>query len=105
MISDVINMTPLSKLIVFGASGFIGQHFIQEVGLDRCLPVARIAQSNKHWIEADLLKLHSIESVLKLGTTVINLAYSQSSFVEDKIKIAQNLVQACLRSTISTLIH
>jgi len=105
VLASMTSMDTLSKLIVFGASGFIGQHFIREVGLDRCLPVARIAQSNKHWIEADLLKLHSIESVLKLGTTVINLAYSQSSSAEDNIKMAQNLVQACLRSTISTLIH
>lgn len=96
---------PVFRPIVFGASGFIGQHVIQEVGLDKCLPITRTARSCHHWIEADLLKLDSIESVLARSTTVINLAYSQQSSADDNIKMAKNLVQACLRSNISRLVH
>lgn len=96
-----------SKPIIFGASGFIGQHLIQEVGLDKCLPVSRIVQtqSDKNWIEADLLKIQSIEPILKLGTTVINLAYSNQASASDNVTMASNLVEACLRSNISRLVH
>ena len=95
----------MSKLTIFGASGFIGQHLMNEVGLDRCMPVSRIAQDNKYWVKADLLDFTSVESVLKFGMTVINLAYSQQASADDNIRMAKNLVQACLRSNVSKLIH
>ena len=41
------------KPIIFGASGFIGKHLIQEAGSDECLPVTRITQDNTHWAKAD----------------------------------------------------
>ncbi|OGT47578.1 MAG: hypothetical protein A3E83_06765 [Gammaproteobacteria bacterium RIFCSPHIGHO2_12_FULL_41_20] len=98
-------MTPVSKPIVFGASGFIGQHFIKKVGLDKCLPITRTAQGCNNWIEADLLKLNSIKSALKLSATVINLAYSYQSSANENIRMAKNLAQTCLQSNISRLIH
>lgn len=95
----------MPKIIVFGASGFIGQHFIQEVGLERYSPVTRNTQGKKQWFEADLLKPQSIESVLQVGAIVINLAYREQSSSEDNIQMAQNLAQACLKANVSRLVH
>ena len=98
-------MNPASRPIIFGASGFIGQHFIQEVGLSGCLPVTRTTQNPNQWIKADLLNLDSIKPILNPGDTVINLAYSPLSSVEDNIKMAENLAQACLQSKISRFVY
>ena len=91
--------------IIFGASGFIGQHFIKEVGLDRCLPVSRTHQKHTSWIKADLLNVTSILSVLKPDMTVINLAYSNELSSADNIKMAENLSQACLLTKVKRLVH
>lgn len=110
--NQALSSSAMTKTIIFGASGFIGQHLLQEVAPDKSFLVTRVPgeitsidQSIRHWVEADLLKPPSIERVLSSGATVINLAYSQSSSAEDNIKMAENLVQACLRTNVSRLVH
>ncbi len=100
----------MSRIIVFGATGFIGRFLIQELSPDTSSMVTRILpeklhQDGRRWLIADLLNLSSIEQVLSSGATVINLAYSKSSTAEDNIKMAENLVQACIRAKISRLVH
>jgi nucleoside-diphosphate-sugar epimerase len=96
--------THQSKPIIFGASGFIGKHVIQEVGLLNCIPVSRHANENG-WVEADLLKPHSIESALTPGGTVMNLTYSQQASPEENIQMANNLIHACKQANIKRLVH
>ena len=101
-----------TRIIVFGATGFIGQHLIREVDSDMISPVTRRLKKripadhkDRNWLLADLLNLHSIEQILAPGSTVINLAYSGSSSPEDNIAMVENLVQACRRAKVSKLLH
>jgi nucleoside-diphosphate-sugar epimerase len=101
-----------TRIIVFGATGFIGQHLIREVDSNMVSPVTRclkkripVDHDDRNWLVADLLNQHSIEQILKPGSTVINLAYSGYSSSEDNIAMVENLVQACLRAKVSKLLH
>jgi nucleoside-diphosphate-sugar epimerase len=100
------------RIIVFGATGFIGQHLIREVDSNMISPVThrlkiRIPKDNadRNWLVADLLNPHSIEKILIPESTVINLAYSGNSSSEDNITMVENLVQACRRAKVSRLVH
>ena len=102
----------IPKIIVFGATGFIGQHLICELDGGIILPVSRrpikrISTDHdcRSWLVADLLNSHSIEQILIPGSTVINLAYSGSSSSEDNIAMVNNLVHACCRAKVSRLVH
>ncbi len=95
----------MTKPIIFGAAGFIGQHLIQKIGFEECLPVSRRPPTDPRWVKANLLDRHSIESILKPGMTVINLAYATHASPDENIQMAKNLVQACQTVPISTLIH
>lgn len=101
-----------TPMIVFGATGFIGQHLIREIDSDMISLVTRrlnkmipTDHAGRNWVEADLLNPHSIEQILKPGDTVINLAYSGNSSSEDNIAMVENLVQMCRRAKISRLVH
>lgn|SRR3990167_5476875 len=94
-----------TKPIVFGASGFIGKHFLNEVTFEHCIPVTRTEKNDNRWVKADLLNPTSLQSVLKKSNTVINLAYSQELSDEENICMANNLVDACRLFNISKLVH
>ena len=100
-----------NKIIVFGATGFIGQHLIRIAANDIISPVTRLKKripadhNDRNWLVADLLNPHSIEQILTPGDTVINLAYSGSSSLEDNIKMIENLVHACRQAKVSRLVH
>ena len=101
-----------TRIIVFGATGFIGQHLIREVDNDSISPVTRslnkripAVHESRNWLVADLLSPHSIEQILTPECTVINLAYCGTSSSEDNIKMVENLVQACHRIKVSKLLH
>lgn len=101
-----------TRIIVFGATGFIGQHLMREVDRDMITPVTRhlnkrssAAHEDRHWLEADLLNPHSIDQILTPGSTVINVAYSGSASSEDNITMVENLVQACCRVKVARLVH
>lgn len=100
-----------SRIIIFGATGFIGQHLIQEVDshtislVTRTLKKIPVGHEEKNWLVADLLKPHSIEQILIPGSTVFNLTYSESSSSEDNYTMAKNLVNACCSANVSRLVH
>ena len=91
--------------IIFGASGFIGKHLIQELGSENCLPVSRTSHVNPHWVQADLTKLSSIKSILRPNATVINLAYSQQASKDENSAMAANLVRACQEVNVRRIVH
>lgn len=101
-----------NKLIIFGASGFIGHHLIEEASSESLYLVTRnlkkdifLNQGNIKWVEADLLNVQSLERIITPGSIVVNLAYSTFSPEKDNIKMTQNLIQVCLRAKIAKLIH
>lgn len=98
----------MSEMFVFGASGFIGRHMVKEYGVDVISPVTRnlnqVADKGR-WFEADLLSPQSLDKILTPGSVVVNLAYSANVPAVENIKMAKNLVQACLRTKVSKLVH
>ena len=101
-----------NRIIVFGATGFIGQHLMREVSSDQISPVTRGLSKripaddvNGNWLEADMLDIHSIEQILQPESTVINLAYSGSVSSEDNITMVKNLAQACIKMKVARLVH
>lgn len=94
----------LSKPIIFGANGFLGRHFIKTIGMNNCLPISRIKQT-ENWGQADLLIPETILPVLNAGKTVINLAYSYQVSPADNIQMAKNLVESCHIANINKVIH
>lgn len=98
----------MTEIFVFGAAGFIGRHMINEVGPGMLSLVTRNLNqgaSEGHWLEADLLKPQTLDKILTPGISVVNLAYSASATADVNIKMAENLVQACLRAKVSRLVH
>lgn len=98
----------MSEMFVFGASGFIGRHMVKEFGFDVISPVTRnIRQGTDKgcWFEADILSPQSLGKILTPGSVVVNLAYSANVPAVENIKMAKNLVQACLRAKVSRLVH
>lgn len=91
--------------IVFGASGFVGQHLIQSIGIDKCIPVSRTKKILPSGFIGDLLDLASFKSLLKPGSTVFNLAYSDQASADNNIQMAKNLLKACQDAKVSKLIH
>jgi len=98
----------VTKTFVFGAAGFIGRHMINEADSGMLSLVTRNLNKGAnewHWLEADLLKPQTLDKILTPGSSVINLAYSASAAADDNIKMAKNLVQACVRAKVSRLVH
>jgi nucleoside-diphosphate-sugar epimerase len=108
---DITYKQMRNHIIVFGSTGFIGQHLIRELDGDMISFVTRRHklpipdQVDRDWLVADLLDSRSIEKILTPGSTIINLAYSVSSSPEDNIRMVENLVQACRRANVSKLLH
>lgn len=98
----------MTETFVFGAAGFIGRHMINEADSGMLSLVTRNLNKGAnegHWLEADLLKPQTLDKILTPGSSVINLAYSASATADDNIKMAENLVQACVRAKVSRLVH
>jgi nucleoside-diphosphate-sugar epimerase len=101
-----------TRIIVFGASGFIGQHLLRETDGDAITPVTRCLKTripadhaDRNWVVADLLNPNSIGTILTPGSTVVNLAYSRSSPPAENIEMVEHLIRACLRARVSRLVH
>lgn len=100
--------TAESRIFVFGASGFIGRHMVNEARSSKLSFVTRSpskSAKNGDWLEADLLKPQSLDKILIPGCSVINLAYSASAAADVNLEMADNLARACLRAKVSRLVH
>jgi nucleoside-diphosphate-sugar epimerase len=100
----------MSRLIVFGASGFIGGRLIK-IGTGSIFPVTRnfkniLADGRAFsWLEADLSNEDSLHKILRSGDIVINLAYSSSISPDGNIRMAENLIKACVKAGVARLVH
>lgn len=98
----------MTETFVFGAAGFIGRNMVNKAGSGMLSLVTRNLNQGAnegHWLEADLLKPQTLDKILTPGSSVINLAYSASATADDNIKMAENLLQACVQAKVSRLVH
>jgi len=103
----------MSSLVILGASGFIGRTLIADghsplpiMAVARNIPIdVDITQKGVIWFEADLSKATSLYDLLCAGDVVINLAYNIDADEVDNIGIVDNIINACLRSRVSRLVH
>ncbi|TVO54374.1 NAD-dependent epimerase/dehydratase family protein [Denitromonas halophila] len=100
-----------SNIVLTGATGFIGQHFVQAAqgravsALTRGLKDRSGAPDNIRWVTGDLVSPGSWASLLTPGCTVINLAYPESLSSEQSLGAAQAMVRACAEANAARLIH
>jgi nucleoside-diphosphate-sugar epimerase len=103
----------MPSLVILGASGFIGRSLLEDghaplpvKALARNIPVdVDISQKGAIWFEADLSVATSLDDLLASGDVVINLAYKTDADEIDNIAIVDNIINACLRSRVSRLVH
>jgi nucleoside-diphosphate-sugar epimerase len=96
------------KIVVIGASGFIGKHLldllIRRVDLQIIALVHQVRPCEKIKVvykEGDLLSIESLDLLIEENCIVVNLAY----FNGDNIKAANNLAKICAEKRIKRLIH
>ena len=103
----------MEKIIVFGASGFIGKYLLEELSKTGNYQVKGITGSSRDQIininnieiiKADLLNPDTLENILETGCIVINLVYIWNANEENYIAI-KNLLDACKTAKIKLLIH
>ncbi|GAB2182013.1 NAD-dependent epimerase/dehydratase family protein [Denitratisoma sp. agr-D3] len=100
-----------SPIVVTGASGFIGKHFLDAA---RARDVRALSRSGKdrgnghdqvRWIEGNLASAKCWQGVLEAGCTVINLAYPKSLPAKEAVTAARHMVAACAEYQVARLIH
>ena len=103
----------MSSIVIFGASGFLGNALLASAELIgpvkaivRSIPVnLEISSDHVTWIEADFMNPASLSGVLFEGDIVINLAFIQDGSCEANIILLNNIIDACVHSNVSKLIH
>lgn len=100
------------QLVVFGASGFLGRHLVEDVrksggGLRAVTrqPTSVTSAAGVEWIRADLTDPTSLERALRSDDTVLNLAYMPSAGMADNLAALDNLINACSKRGVKRLIH
>lgn len=103
-------MSP-SRIVLTGASGFIGQHFMRAC---RDIPIRALTRKQRatptedgcvEWIVGDLSAPASWQRLLEPGCTVINLAYPRQSASADAEVATRAMVKACADAGVARLIH
>ena len=103
----------MSSLVVLGSSGFLGKallcnnNLIKPIkAIVRTIPVnVDVCKNKVTWIEADLMSPSSLKVILSEGDVVINLAYIPDSDRDKNINLINNIIEACIHSKVSRLIH
>lgn len=99
-------------MVVFGASGFLGRHFVAAAasrgGVLRA--VTRRAEppamsSDVEWIQADLAVPASLDRALHEAATVVNLAYAPHLSAAQNLQAVDNLISACRQRKVKRLVH
>jgi len=106
-------MTP--PLVVTGASGFIGRHFlaaaaaagtpVRALTRGRQGPPAGVAEGAVEWVFGDLDDPSVWQRLLVEGCTVVNLAYAQVAATEAAVAAARAMAAACAAAGVARIIH
>lgn len=98
----------VTTIVVIGASGFIGQHLLNQLAEQNDIEIRVLMHRNKaknhaniKFIEGDLLRLDSLDVLLRKNCTVINLAY----LAQNNLEATTNLAKACVKNQVRRLIH
>ncbi|TVT68221.1 MAG: NAD(P)-dependent oxidoreductase [Denitromonas halophila] len=100
-----------SKIVLTGATGFIGQHFLRAAqgreisALTRSLADRSRLAGNVKWVAGDLASPESWSALLVPGCTVINLAYPGNLSSEQAVVAAKGMVKACADAHAARLVH
>ena len=100
-----------SRIVLTGATGFIGQHFLRAAqdrevfALTRKVPSGTRFAGNIKWVVGDLASPVSWQSLLAPGCIVINLAYPGSLSLEQSVAAARGMVSTCAQAHAARLIH
>jgi nucleoside-diphosphate-sugar epimerase len=102
----------MTSIVILGASSFIAKALINAgpyqlpiKAVARIIPVDQECYKQVEWLQADLLNPLSLDKVFAEGDLVINLVYMQGSTSEQNHQVVKNLIQACMKSKVSRLVH
>ncbi len=99
-------------LVLTGANGFIGRHFLNALpsSFDRIIALTRTSPPSGHaahleWVCGDMADPQAWSRLLVQDCTVVNLAYSQVAATGDAVDTAKVMVEACAKAKVARLIH
>lgn len=106
----------MNKIVVIGASGFIGKHLLTELLRLGGFSIKILSRSGSLYpndltkpgvevVSGDLCDPESIRSVLESGCTVINLVYLAGATPTKNLTFINNLLDACKAVNVRRLIH
>ncbi len=103
------------KVLVTGATGFIGGRLVEKLVLEEGAAVqalvrhyghaARLARFDVEMIGGSLQDAEAIERAVADADIVFNLAYITSNSAEENVVAIGDLIDACLRHRVQRLVH
>ena len=102
----------MSRIIILGASGFIGSNLLNELKKQNFQIKAMIYKKKLHinvpHFSGNILTSKSLDSVLKKGDIVINLtgqiSKNQTNFIQTNVLGSINLLDSCYRKKVEKII-
>lgn len=101
------------KMVVTGATGFVGRHLMKHLlehghevrALARQEPPAELLSPKVQWVVGDMADPATWERLLEPRCTVFNLAYSAATVAADALKATETMVESCVSGGVSRLVH
>lgn len=103
----------MNSVIILGSTSFLGRALLNNINTDflikavvRKMPV-NLDNYNKRiqWIKLDNINFSSLIKIINKGDVVINLIYIKDNNRDTNINLINDIVEACVYSKISRLIH
>lgn len=103
----------MSSIIVLGSGSFLGRVLINQISSNVLIKavVRKIPRDldkftkKVQWIKVDTISASSLKDIFKKGDIIINLIYIRDSDKKNNINLVNNIIEACIFSKVSRLIH
>jgi len=104
----------MQKIVLTGASGFIGSHLVNKLSADAEIETHAICKTNKgEWSDRGHLHIHQRDfsryddwdNLIEPDCIVVNLAFLRNLPPIQNIQVARRLIDACRRKGAKKLIH